>query len=278
MTVFHGLNCIMSFDKFTAFFGQPVSTTISIRTAQQFADQKGIILVLKSALIKLKGIKININKIPKYLSVSWMSCFPNEDEKLFYGSFVAFKIVNIIESNTMKGHSKELIMFNKFQNMLQNENVKWNINNKKDIKRMNALNILIKKLQTNNNNNNNDINNKKDIIEEIDKNDKNDKNAMSSESQEAIQKLNPLTWPCNPRHAKFYVIKSFGEDDVHKSIKYNLWCSTERGNRKLDEAFNESKRINNNNNDNNDNNINNINNIKDKKKEEIIDPRDTTRG
>jgi len=67
---------------------------------------------------------------------------------------------------------------------------------------------------------------------------------MSAESSEAIQKLNPLTWPCNPSNAKFYVIKSFGEDDVHKSIKYNLWCSTERGNRKLDEAFNESKRIN----------------------------------
>merc|ERR1711997_664339 len=62
------------------------------------------------------------------------------------------------------------------------------------------------------------------------------------ETEDAIQKLNPLHWPSNPRHAKFYVIKSFGEDDVHKSIKYNLWCSTERGNRKLDEAFNESKR------------------------------------
>eukprot|EP00488_Nonionellina_sp_1-RS-2012_P000371 TRINITY_DN1104_c0_g1_i1.p1 TRINITY_DN1104_c0_g1~~TRINITY_DN1104_c0_g1_i1.p1 ORF type:complete len:122 (+),score=37.96 TRINITY_DN1104_c0_g1_i1:38-367(+) len=59
-----------------------------------------------------------------------------------------------------------------------------------------------------------------------------------------IQALNPPSWPCNPRHSKFYVIKSFGEDDVHKSIKYNLWCSTERGNRKLDEAFNEAKRIN----------------------------------
>merc|ERR1712176_426566 len=67
---------------------------------------------------------------------------------------------------------------------------------------------------------------------------------VSKETEEAIQKLNPLSWPCNPSNAKFYVIKSFGEDDVHKSIKYNLWCSTERGNRKLDEAFNESKRIN----------------------------------
>ena len=39
------------------------------------------------------------------------------------------------------------------------------------------------------------------------------------------------------------MIKSFGEDDVHKSIKYNLWCSTERGIGKLDGAFAESKRL-----------------------------------
>ncbi|CAN1305773.1 YTH domain-containing protein ECT2 [Linum perenne] len=37
--------------------------------------------------------------------------------------------------------------------------------------------------------------------------------------------------------AKFYVIKSYNEDDIHKSIKYNVWASTPNGNRKLDEAF-----------------------------------------
>ncbi|CAL1385595.1 unnamed protein product [Linum trigynum] len=38
-------------------------------------------------------------------------------------------------------------------------------------------------------------------------------------------------------NAKFYVIKSYNEDDIHKSIKYNVWASTPNGNRKLDEAF-----------------------------------------
>ena len=38
-------------------------------------------------------------------------------------------------------------------------------------------------------------------------------------------------------NAKFYVIKSFSEDDIHKSIKYNVWSSTPSGNRKLDSAF-----------------------------------------
>ncbi|XP_076888664.1 YTH domain-containing protein ECT2-like isoform X2 [Bidens hawaiensis] len=42
-------------------------------------------------------------------------------------------------------------------------------------------------------------------------------------------------------NAKFFVIKSFGEDNVHKSIKYGVWASTPLGNRKLDAAYQEAK-------------------------------------
>ncbi|KAK6121349.1 hypothetical protein DH2020_044921 [Rehmannia glutinosa] len=41
--------------------------------------------------------------------------------------------------------------------------------------------------------------------------------------------------------AKFYVIKSYGEYDVHKSIKYDVWSSTPNGNKKLDVAFCEAE-------------------------------------
>ncbi|TKY71395.1 YTH domain-containing family protein 1 [Spatholobus suberectus] len=37
--------------------------------------------------------------------------------------------------------------------------------------------------------------------------------------------------------AKFYVIKSFNEDDIHKGMKYNVWTSTPNGNKKLNAAF-----------------------------------------
>ncbi|KAF1882439.1 hypothetical protein Lal_00039087 [Lupinus albus] len=37
--------------------------------------------------------------------------------------------------------------------------------------------------------------------------------------------------------AKFYVIKSFNEDDVQKSIKYGVWTSTPIGNKKLNASF-----------------------------------------
>ncbi|XP_054824246.1 uncharacterized protein LOC129322167 isoform X2 [Prosopis cineraria] len=38
-------------------------------------------------------------------------------------------------------------------------------------------------------------------------------------------------------NANFYVLKSFNEDDIHKSIKYNVWTSTSVGNKKLNAAF-----------------------------------------
>ncbi|XP_023731267.1 YTH domain-containing protein ECT4 [Lactuca sativa] len=41
--------------------------------------------------------------------------------------------------------------------------------------------------------------------------------------------------------AKFYIIKSYSEDDVHKCVKYDVWSSTPNGNKKLDIAFLEAE-------------------------------------
>ncbi|KAK3007110.1 hypothetical protein RJ639_016179 [Escallonia herrerae] len=43
--------------------------------------------------------------------------------------------------------------------------------------------------------------------------------------------------------AKFFVIKSYSEDDVHKSVKYNVWSSTPNGNKKLNSAYEDAQRI-----------------------------------
>ncbi|KAK7264767.1 hypothetical protein RJT34_32377 [Clitoria ternatea] len=50
-------------------------------------------------------------------------------------------------------------------------------------------------------------------------------------------------FPVNNENAKFFVIKSYSEDDVHKSIKYNVWSSTPHGNKKLQSAYEDAKRI-----------------------------------
>jgi hypothetical protein len=30
--------------------------------------------------------------------------------------------------------------------------------------------------------------------------------------------------------SRYFIIKSYTEDDVHKAIKYNIWSSTQKGN------------------------------------------------
>lgn len=50
---------------------------------------------------------------------------------------------------------------------------------------------------------------------------------------------NPNDFDLNPKNCRFFVIKSYSEDDIHRSIKYEIWCSTEHGNKRLDAAFKE---------------------------------------
>ncbi|XP_078447438.1 uncharacterized protein LOC144716219 [Wolffia australiana] len=53
-------------------------------------------------------------------------------------------------------------------------------------------------------------------------------------------KYNRPDFETSYENAKFFVIRSFNEDDIHKSIKYSVWASTHYGNQKLDRAFRES--------------------------------------
>ena len=67
----------------------------------------------------------------------------------------------------------------------------------------------------------------------------------SSGQSELVGKLksekNPSDLTVNTTSARFFVIKSYAEDDIHRSIKYDIWTSTEHGNRRLDQAFREQK-------------------------------------
>lgn len=50
---------------------------------------------------------------------------------------------------------------------------------------------------------------------------------------------NPKEFNLKPLTARYFVIKSYSEDDIHRSIKYGIWCSTEYGNKRLDAAYHE---------------------------------------
>ncbi|KYM99289.1 PREDICTED: YTH domain-containing family protein 3-like [Cyphomyrmex costatus] len=53
---------------------------------------------------------------------------------------------------------------------------------------------------------------------------------------------NPVDFDQAAPGARFFVIKSYSEDDIHRSIKYEIWCSTEHGNKRLDQAYREASR------------------------------------
>ena len=62
----------------------------------------------------------------------------------------------------------------------------------------------------------------------------------SPEIMRLKETINPVHFDPNPKFARFYIIKSYSEDDVHKSIKYGVWASTDTGNRRLDAAYRET--------------------------------------
>eukprot|EP01083_Nonionella_stella_P318892 1167861_1 len=126
MRVFHGLSEVMMFERFTAYFHQPVSTTSEIDTALRFSRGTGIILEFRRG-------GSNPSLIPKYLDVSWMSIYPEEDERLFYGNNIVFEISDIIETTgQQKKHRRELRILNMFQRMVKNQSVKWTRTNEKE--------------------------------------------------------------------------------------------------------------------------------------------------
>eukprot|EP01084_Bolivina_argentea_P089002 160687_1 len=92
--------------------------------AQQFSQKYGIILTLKSGTSK----RLHYAQQPKYLAVSWLSGFPAESQYILYGSHILLEITNIHEAEKMTtSHKLELRMFNKFQKMLENKIVAWNV-------------------------------------------------------------------------------------------------------------------------------------------------------
>uniref|UniRef100_A0A3Q2D387 YTH domain-containing family protein n=1 Tax=Cyprinodon variegatus TaxID=28743 RepID=A0A3Q2D387_CYPVA len=66
---------------------------------------------------------------------------------------------------------------------------------------------------------------------------------VPSEPHPVLEKLrmvnnyNPKDFDWNLKQGRVFIIKSYSEDDIHRSIKYNIWCSTEHGNKRLDGAY-----------------------------------------
>lgn len=67
-------------------------------------------------------------------------------------------------------------------------------------------------------------------------------NGNTKNSLIRMDQYNLPDFPSKYDHAFFFVIKSYSEDDIHKSIKYNVWASTPNGNKRLDAAYQEAQK------------------------------------
>ena len=55
--------------------------------------------------------------------------------------------------------------------------------------------------------------------------------------------LNPVSCELSPpTSSRFVVIKSFTEEDVHRSIRHGIWASTDKGNQRLDRIYKDCER------------------------------------
>ncbi|KAL1357982.1 hypothetical protein AAHE18_04G003100 [Arachis hypogaea] len=69
----------------------------------------------------------------------------------------------------------------------------------------------------------------------------NSKSNAASTAKFQNESVNRPDFATDYKDAKFFVIKSYSEDNVHKSIKYGVWASTPNGNRKLDAAYRQAQ-------------------------------------
>lgn len=65
--------------------------------------------------------------------------------------------------------------------------------------------------------------------------------SVNGDTRIRTDQYNLPDFPTKYDHALFFVIKSYSEDDVHKSIKYDVWASTPNGNKRLDNAFQDAQ-------------------------------------
>lgn len=57
------------------------------------------------------------------------------------------------------------------------------------------------------------------------------------EKLRTLNNYNPKDFDWSLKNGRVFIIKSYSEDDIHRSIKYSIWCSTEHGNKRLDSAY-----------------------------------------
>ena len=93
---YSGVNCVLAMPEFALRLSAPASTSKHIEVSMNFAKRKGM------------GIQLNNNghvdaSLVRFFDCSWLSQYPDEDERVFAGLFVSlysFRILDIVMCET----------------------------------------------------------------------------------------------------------------------------------------------------------------------------------
>ena len=111
---YHGVS-FMYFNSFAASFNSPTSATTKLQIAHIFATDDGIIMELGQARY---GVKDNV----KYFNCSMVSCYGNEDERLFiqpYRRWQTLHILSIRNMSTNENYKDYIEALTVFQHLTQ---------------------------------------------------------------------------------------------------------------------------------------------------------------
>ena len=92
--VYHGLDKQLLFSEFSTHFNSPTSTTTSEAIAFNFMKNNGIILILKNCNTSHNNnitSQYDLSQT-RYMNVSFISAYSNEDECLFFGNATILEI------------------------------------------------------------------------------------------------------------------------------------------------------------------------------------------
>ena len=105
-----GLNCVLNIPQFAVSFQCPTSTTKTKEIAIRFAGESGMMMVMNN-----KGVE---SQYERFLNAQWLSCYPEEDERLFVGSTYHLKVESVVLIQSAKNYRLSFGAFAKLDQAL----------------------------------------------------------------------------------------------------------------------------------------------------------------
>eukprot|EP01084_Bolivina_argentea_P299712 516644_1 len=94
---YFGMSSVIVMEEFNIRLCGPTSTSMQVEVARQFSGSRGIV-------VQLNNNGYSTAHILKLFDCSWISCHPEEDERLFIGGVKPIKIESISNTKTRQNH------------------------------------------------------------------------------------------------------------------------------------------------------------------------------